>query len=756
MAVYDGFFDAVQDEESGAYDRAYTSGDFTGYFGEIIGSGVCVHNDPDSFKVRLEDGAAVVSPGYLFIQGYWLRSTEDYTIPLAGTGTLAIAAHLNTGKRMIELEARSMAQSYPDSLVLALVTPASATVEDTRYNADICGIIDTAGSLSGKVEYAIHYIDTEIEDKLAQAEADINAQAARLDAKIAEVQAVADRIAPPPIGSIKFSASQDVDEEWLKCDGSFINEADYPELVAALGKLIPSGDKFQLISNGEIGPQISNGALYGGRMWVYSYAAKKLYGVDVEGTAAVKEVSVSSEDANFQNFLPQSNTKPLCLSIVPSLTGSGTKVFLSQIINNAYVSDSDKQAWKNNLLLYCADFSDGASTLSFSLPFDSVSGTVNKSIDYGECIPYVVSAMESGVETFFCGTRHTRVIKWTNRDDAEVESFAFQSSEDSGSAFRRQRTGYNRKAKKESVYIDYNFISSSIGGYPEIEVSSSPSGIFRHDEFYPNKNPAPVLNTPLPINIAGRDKVISAFSKNEILWASLTEGKIESVKTALTLPSSARTFVDAGAYLWGKDVYMIFVGTGILFSRDLTGGSFGYLDTTSVLGTIMQFGYLDYSEDEGTLYLLGQDTNNNVKVAKIVLNTLYDYANDGAWLPMIASDGVPAYIKAKAADVPVVGDTLTVTVEAPKYGNIDGYAVIEFNGETLGPGTYQYNYPGGTGTFTASVRAINTTTQGITLRVNGATMATLPSKSAEGTKKSTTLSVSPYMASGLTLYLSIV
>ncbi len=65
-----------------------------------------------------------------------------------------------------------------------------------------------------------------------------------------------------------------------------------------------------------------------------------------------------------------------------------------------------------------------------------------------------------------------------------------------------------------------------------------------------------------------------------------------------------------------------------------------------MLGTITQFGYLDYSEDEGTLYILGQDSSNRVKAAKIVLNTLYDYANDGAWLPVIASDGVPAYIKA--------------------------------------------------------------------------------------------------------------
>ena len=127
-------------------------------------------------------------------------------------------------------------------------------------------MIDTAGALSSKVEWTLDYIDTEIESKLAQVEQDIATQSAKLDAKIAEVQAVADSIVPPPIGSIKFSASQNVGEEWLKCDGRFVSESQYPELVEALGKLIPSGDKFQLISSGEIGPQISNGVLYGGRI----------------------------------------------------------------------------------------------------------------------------------------------------------------------------------------------------------------------------------------------------------------------------------------------------------------------------------------------------------------------------------------------------------------------------------------------------------------------------------------------------------
>ena len=127
MAIYDGFFDAeaVGENEDGAtkYDREYGPDDFTGYFANIIGSGVCVHENPDSFKVRLEEGAAVVSPGYLFIQGYWLKNDGDYTVPLSGSSTLAVLAHLNLGARMIQLEARSMAQSYPDSLVLALVNP---------------------------------------------------------------------------------------------------------------------------------------------------------------------------------------------------------------------------------------------------------------------------------------------------------------------------------------------------------------------------------------------------------------------------------------------------------------------------------------------------------------------------------------------------------------------------------------------------------------------------------------------------------
>lgn len=234
MAIYDGFFDAVMDEETGEYDLAYEAGDFTEYFGQIVGSGVCIHNNPDSMKVRMEDGAAVISPGYLFIQGYWLKNDADYTLAVSGTAPVAIAARLNLGKKMIEIEARSVAQSYPDSLVLALVNPSQGTAEDTRYNTDICGVIYSSGELSSKVIWAVNYIENEIKTKLDEAEKEILKQGDLLNTAITNVWNVVDSIVPPPIGTIKYSASNNVGTEWLKCDGRTIKKRDYPQLFELL------------------------------------------------------------------------------------------------------------------------------------------------------------------------------------------------------------------------------------------------------------------------------------------------------------------------------------------------------------------------------------------------------------------------------------------------------------------------------------------------------------------------------------------
>lgn len=235
MALYDGFFDAAQNEETGEYDRTYGADDFTDYFAHVVGSGVCVHNNPDSFLVRLEDGQAVVSPGYLFINGYWLKNDADYPVTLPGSGNYAIVARLNLGSRMIELGARTVEASYTDSLVLSIVSPSFA--EDTRYNTDICGVIDTAGELNSKVQWALNYIDTEIESKLEKVEQELYSQSAKLDEKIEEAKAETEKLKPSPVGTIKFTAETNVAANWMRCDGSTVSKTEYPALVAALQEL---------------------------------------------------------------------------------------------------------------------------------------------------------------------------------------------------------------------------------------------------------------------------------------------------------------------------------------------------------------------------------------------------------------------------------------------------------------------------------------------------------------------------------------
>ena len=235
MAIYTGFFDAAFDETTSTYDNEYDSADFTTYFGEIVGSGVCVYGNDDSMRVYYDavSNRAVVNPGYLFIRGYWLKNDGLYTVSLESlsAGTYAIYAELNLGSRgiVISQKAKVDPEVYPDAIVLAYATidiGGAISIEDTRSRTDICGLIDSAGSLSMKIEYAINYIDNEIEEKLNQIEQNLQQKEAEIDSKIEEVNALISQIAPPAIGTIKFSASQNIEEGWIKCYGSFISETD--------------------------------------------------------------------------------------------------------------------------------------------------------------------------------------------------------------------------------------------------------------------------------------------------------------------------------------------------------------------------------------------------------------------------------------------------------------------------------------------------------------------------------------------------
>ncbi len=291
MALFDGFFDSYYDAETGLYDREYGADEFAEYFDQMIGSGVCIHKNPDSFKVRLEGGAAVVSPGYLFIQGYWLKNDADYSVELTGGGPFAIAAHLDLGKRLIDVVPLPVADSYPDCLILALINTPDGTAEDTRYRTDICGVIDAPGGLSEKIEYAINYIDNEAEARLKQIESDMAVQENKIDKKIAEVEAEAIKMAPLPVGAIKFSANPNVGEKWLKCDGRFISHDEYPELVNLLQGLKGGLYDQKLLSTFVPDGDIRLGNFCDGYFWTFCPNENKIYRVSL-ADGSVKTISV--------------------------------------------------------------------------------------------------------------------------------------------------------------------------------------------------------------------------------------------------------------------------------------------------------------------------------------------------------------------------------------------------------------------------------------------------------------------------------
>lgn len=669
MAIYTGFFDAAFDEVSGTYDHEYDSSDFVGYFEQLIGSGVCVHENDNSLQAYydLNSKRVVVNPGYLFIRGYWLKNDGLYTINLSGmrANTYAILAQLNVGNRAISITqtTKKDPESYPDALVLAYATvdgQGGVTLEDTRSRTDICGFIDSAGSLSSKIDYAINYIDTQIEGRLDQIEQQLQAQEAEIDSKIEEANSLIAQIAPPAIGTIKFSASQDIEEGWLHCDGSFINEADYPELVAALGKNYPSGDKFQLLNTTGAGRQISNSVVCLGRLWVFSYEDRKLYGIDLEGDEAPKVIELTSEDPNFSGW-QDPNSNFLALSIIPNLTDeSGYHLFLSQV-NLSYSSSSLYDP--STVLVFYSKFTGSENLLSMGIPFSigsSMSFNVKKS-----AMPFVVSYLDGSEEKFYMAVSqpfgsksdnpslyNISVLTWglQNNTASKIEyDTNYEPSFVSADTSYPYRVGYlphNRNELVAYVYITRD-------GYNEISrysMKSYPGGNFNRGAYSSGSNSYAGKDSGNTSIIAGDNEILLRVDQTVESITKISRNVVDlpsDIPVGIALPSIARPFPDGCTYLWGKKMFMIFVGTGIIFSRGLSEGSFGYLDTTSVLGTITQYASIRYSQDEGTLYIAGQDTTNTVRAAKIVLNTLYDYANDGAWLPMIASDGIPAYIKAK-------------------------------------------------------------------------------------------------------------
>ena len=134
-----------------------------------------------------------------------------------------------------------------------------------------------------------------------------------------------------------------------------------------------------------------------------------------------------------------------------------------------------------------------------------------------------------------------------------------------------QRVCFSKKNKGELVSLATSSTSTS-GSPNQYRINSGPNNIFSSSFTGGLYKIDATAKSELPVNIAGKNYVISLFTLTNLPIFSHTEPFSKAVSHGIQLPSSARIFIDAGAYLWGKDIYMIFVGTGIIFSRTLPPG----------------------------------------------------------------------------------------------------------------------------------------------------------------------------------------
>ena len=158
MAETSGFFEAVQDPETGEYDLVYFASQFASYFSLFIGNGV-FGSPTNQLKVNADVGLRVkVSPGWAFINGYWYHNNNDLIIPVPSNTTSearvdSVRLRWNNSQRNISIvyvvgNVENIRDGVFYDLKLAeVIVPAASTrildsnISDMRTNENVCGLV---------------------------------------------------------------------------------------------------------------------------------------------------------------------------------------------------------------------------------------------------------------------------------------------------------------------------------------------------------------------------------------------------------------------------------------------------------------------------------------------------------------------------------------------------------------------------------------------------------------------------------------
>ena len=175
---------------------------------------------------------------------------------------------------------------------------------------DVVGELDILKDLLTDTETSI----AGLEDGLQELREDLNHKAENL---------------PPPVGTIKYSAT-DPGLDWVKCDGSFVSEDDYPELLPLLNHKEPTASDLLTAYKADKSGGITNTCMFNGSIWAYLVDAHLLVSVPPTGTA--KTIPVSGAEA-------LSGASPVYLSIcggslyLTQIGGTGCKIILFELVD---------------------------------------------------------------------------------------------------------------------------------------------------------------------------------------------------------------------------------------------------------------------------------------------------------------------------------------------------------------------------------------------------------------------------------------
>lgn len=596
-----------------------------------------------------------------------------------------------------------------------------------------------------------------------------------------------------PIGGIIMSASQDMDSDWLRCDGSYINETDYPELTAYLGKNSPGADDYKKAISENYTGLFSTSCVYNGSVFVYNVEAKKLIKTTI-GEDTKVEVNVGGS----MNFV-DTTVNPIILSVC------GGKLFLAQ------------WATENDIRFYA-----GVLTLSGTIPMSAIDvNTKISELTKGEkatraeviiepCIPQVVKLNDgsfacvlgydgeyvrsersgtSGAYNYrFYGQINNYYLKISSDlSGASIESTIYTNNYkyvSTGSSTSEpnnpinddiikniflhtsgNKIKFSDKSSNEAVAIYVNTVNASDSEH--LKIKSDVNGLYDKEstssyQYAYSSNRgflSPIISSEnfiCGVDIKDDNKMYVRCGAANPLSATNWVSEEQNPINGITLSPYATVFDDSVEYIENYDLWIVFVGTGICFTSTPTDfDSWGYLDTTNEFGIIMQYGGCRYDLATNTLCVFGCNTEGKHVVGSLKIKSKFDYSNDGAWLPYIASDGVPAWIKAYGPKTP----ELKITVETPKdYSSVvfEQWFQVILDGETVVPGTYNRIYNNEDETFTFGIRSIATGGSGSYkggLLLNGENVLKSAGLSVVevGQEWTTTIRVGDFLSTGVTL-----